>query len=126
MIIRFSAAWSSSFTTFLVKVIILVCDSSKEVEGITSSFTSVSFGPLISCTTSSILQPITSVISSSVSCATPTILSFGFNLSDFSAGPPGTKEEIVVYNPSVDNKAPMPSKDKLISISKSSVLLGDI
>ena len=91
-----------------------------------SNFTFESFGPLINLTTSSILQPITSVIFSSPSCATPIILSFGFIESDFSAGPPATNEVIVVYMPSEERRAPIPSKDKLMLISKSSFLLGDM
>ena len=68
----------------------------------------------------------TSIISSESLCPTPTILSFGFKLPVFSAGPPAIKEDMDVYNPSEVRRAPMHYKDKRILISKSSVFLGDI
>ena len=104
----------------------LVSESFKDVEGIISSLTFDPLGPLIRSTTSSILQPITSIISPNSSCPTPIILSLGFKDSVFSAGPPGTSEEIEVYKPSEESRAPIPSKDKLMLISKSSEFLGDI
>ena len=70
--------------------------SLKAVEGIISNLTLEPFGPLMRSTTSSILQPITSTISPSSSCPTPIILSSGFRESVFSAGPPGTKDDIEV------------------------------
>ena len=69
---------------------------SGEEAGIISNFTFVPFGPLIRFTTSSIRQPITSVNSLSFSCPTATILSSASRVSDFSAGPPGTRDEIEV------------------------------
>ena len=74
----------------------LVSVSLSAVEGIISNLTFEPLGPLIKSTTSSILQPTTSMISPSVSCPTPIILSSGFKVSVFSAGPPGTKDDIDV------------------------------
>ena len=94
--------------------------SSGEEFGITSSLTLVLFGPLMSRTTSSILQSRTSSISFSGREATPTILSFTFRRPDLSAGPPGINLTILVIPSSVDKIAPIPSRDRLIFISKSS------
>ena len=81
---------------FLTIFISFVSVSSSDVEGMTSSLTVDPFGPLMSSTTSSILHPMTSTISPSCSWPTPTILSLGLSISVFSAGPPGTKDEIDV------------------------------
>ena len=67
-----------------------------EVDGITCNLTFEPLGPLIKSTTSSILQPTTSTISPLSSCPTPIILSSGFKDSVYSAGPPGTSEDIDV------------------------------
>ena len=40
--------------------------------------------------------------------------------------PPGTSEDIDVYSPSEVRSAPIPSRDRLIFISKSSEFFGDI
>ena len=100
--------------------------TSSEAEfGIISSLTLVFFGPLISRTTSSILQSLTSSNSFSGEEATPTILSFTFKRPDLSAGPPGTNLTIFVIPSSTDKMAPIPSRERLIFISKSSCDFGE-
>ena len=89
------AALSSSFISSLLSFTNFV-ELSVESNSINSISTSVPISPLIRSTTSSILHPTTSTNSDEPFCLIFVILSSGFILPDFSAGPPGTKLMIFV------------------------------
>ena len=100
--------------------------SLKAVEGIISNLTLEPFGPLMRSTTSSILQPITSTISPSSSCPTPIILSSGFRRSVFQLAHQVLKMILRYKVHLKKERAPIPSRERLMFISKSSEVLGDI
>ena len=89
------AALSSSLISSLLRITNLL-ESLSESKDINSISTSVPASPRIRSTTSSILQPTTSLYSEEPTCLIFVILSSGLILPDFSAGPPGTKLIIFV------------------------------
>ena len=93
--------------------------------GITSSLTVVSRGPRMRSTTSSKRQPTTSSMGPSVPWPTPIMRSDGDNSPCLSAGPAGTNRTTLVYSSSTCSTAPIPSKERLILISKFSARRGE-
>ncbi|MCY1439490.1 hypothetical protein D9M71_557260 [compost metagenome] len=108
----------------MIGTILVVWSFGALLAGITSRRTTVPFGPRISLTTSSRRQPTTSTISL-LPWATPMILSAGATCLVLSAGPAGTRRTTFTWSLSLCNTAPMPSRDRLMLMSKFSALSGD-
>ncbi len=120
------AACSSSCISLRVRAMSTAGPCRPLSAGNTLSITTLSFGPRIRSTTSSIRQPMTSWLSPSLPWLTPTIRSPGCRRLSKSAGPPGMISRMMVYSPSVPSKAPIPSNERLIAISKFSEVRGDM
>ena len=80
--------------------------------------TIVPFLPRMSFTTTFILHPMTSTNSAFFPCPTPKILSPFFKRLLLNAGPPGITSLTTVYSLSVWSRAPIPSRERLMSIWK--------
>ena len=124
--IRLLAACSSSLTSSRTISMISDGPSTPVSSCRTSSRTMVCLAPRIKSTTSSTRQPTTSCNFPSLSWPTASTLSPALRLPSLSAGPPGTTLAMLVYSFSRPSKAPIPSSDKRIEISKFSELRGDM
>ena len=119
------AAWSSSLISSRTSSMRFFVDPVGSERGIISSVTRVPFLPRIFLMDFFIGCHMTSSISPSP-WRTPTILSPSFMRPSLSTGPPGMISTILSAPSSIDRTAPTPQSVRFISMSKSSLDVGDM